>query len=119
MSTTTRRLAFVAACLLTVAATACSSSSSKSSSTTAAAGSSAPAALTIQNTSFGAASVTAGTEFTIANKDTATHTVTADDGSFDVRVAGGGTETLTIPKAGTYAIHCKIHASMHGTITVA
>jgi plastocyanin len=36
-----------------------------------------------------------------------------------VRVAGGGTETLTIPKAGTYAIHCKIHASMHGTITVA
>ena len=27
--------------------------------------------------------------------------------------------TLTIPKAGTYKIHCKIHASMHGTITVA
>ena len=32
---------------------------------------------------------------------------------------GGGTATLTIPKAGTYKIHCKIHASMHGTITVA
>lgn len=118
MSHTTRRLAFVAACLLAVTATACSSSGSKSSSTTAAS-SSAPAALTIQNTSFGGASVSAGTEFTIANKDTATHTVTDDGGSFDVRVAGGGTETLMIPKPGTYAIHCKIHASMHGTITVA
>lgn len=118
MSNTKRRLAVIAACLLPFSATACSSSGSKSSSTTTV-GSSAPAALTIQNTSFGAASVTAGTQFTIANNDTATHTVTDDAGSFDVRVSGGGTATLTIPKSGTYKIHCKIHSSMHGTITVA
>jgi plastocyanin len=118
MSNTTRRLAFAAACLLAIAATACSSSGTKSSATTTA-GSSAPAALTIQNTSFGAASVTAATEFTIQNKDSARHTVTDDAGSFDVSVPAGGTASLTIPKAGTYKIHCKIHASMHGTITVA
>ena len=118
MSNTTRRLAFAAACLLAVTATACSSSGSKSSATTTA-GSSAPAALTIENTSFGAASVTAGTQFTIQNKDSARHTVTDDAGSFDISVPGGGTAPLTIPKAGTYKIHCNIHASMHGTITVA
>ena len=118
MRNTKRRLAVATTCLLLFGATACSSSGSKSSSTTTV-GTSTPAALTIQNTSFGAASATAGTQFTIANKDTATHTVTDDAGSFDVRVSGGGTATLTIPKAGTYKIHCKIHSSMHGTITVA
>jgi plastocyanin len=44
--------------------------------------------------------------------------VTADDGSFDVEVPAGSTATLVIPAAGTYAIHCKIHSSMHGTIVV-
>ena len=78
----------------------------------------AAAALTIQNTSFGAATVSAGQEFTIENKDGVTHTVTDDAGSFDVSVPGGSTKTLTIPAAGTYKIHCKIHGSMHGTITV-
>ncbi|MEY2414796.1 MAG: hypothetical protein QOH53_130 [Ilumatobacteraceae bacterium] len=89
--------------------------------TTAAGGSSAAAGsgLTISGSQFSAASVTAGTEFTITNKDSVGHTVTDDGGSFDVSVPAGGTATLTIPKAGTYKIHCKIHSSMHGTITVA
>ena len=68
---------------------------------------------------FSAASVTAGTEFAITNSDSVAHTVTADDGSFDVAVPANGTATLTIPTAGSFAIHCKIHSSMHGTITVA
>ena len=120
MSHTTRRLAVAAACLLAFGTAACSSDSKSSATpTTPAAPSGAPVGLSVQNSSFSAASVTAGTEFTIENKDSVTHTVTDDAGSFDVRVSGGGTETLTIPAAGTYKIHCKIHNSMHGTITVA
>ena len=89
--------------------------------TTAAGGSSAASGsgLTISGSNFSAASVTAGTEFTITNNDSVGHTVTDDAGSFDVSVPAGGTATLTIPKAGTYKIHCKIHSFMHGTITVA
>lgn len=45
--------------------------------------------------------------------------MTDDAGSFNVQVPGGGTATLVIPAAGTYKIHCNIHGSMHGTITVA
>ena len=117
MSNTTRRLALAAACLLAFTAAGCSSSSKSSSGGSAAAG--APVGLTIQNSTFTPGSVTAGTPFTISNKDGVTHTVTDDAGSFDVRVPGGGSMPLTIPTAGTYKIHCKIHSSMHGTITVA
>lgn len=119
MSDTTRRLAVTAACLLAFGTVACSSDSKSSSTPTTPAASGAPVGLTVENSSFSAGSVTAGTEFTIENKDSVTHTVTDDAGSFDVRVSGGGTQPLTIPAAGTYKIHCKIHNSMHGTITVA
>lgn len=114
------RLALASACLLALTATACSSDN-KTSDVTAApsADSGAPAGLTISGNTFSAAAVTAGTVFTIANNDGVGHTVTDDAGSFDVAVPGGGSETLTIPAAGTYKIHCKIHGSMHGTITVA
>ena len=118
MSHTRRCLAIAAACLVTFGASACSSDS-KSGSTPTTAGSSAPVGLTIQNSSFSAASVTAGTEFTIENKDSVTHTVTDDAGSFAVRVPGGGSMPLKIDQPGTYKIHCEIHKSMHGTITVA
>jgi plastocyanin len=118
MSHTSRRLAIAAACLLAFGASACSSDS-KSDSDTTTAGSSAPVGLTIEGSSFSAASVTAATEFTIENKDGVTHTVTSDDDSFpSVRVSGGGTMPLTIATPGEYKIHCEIHGSMHGTITV-
>jgi plastocyanin len=117
MSHTRRRMAIAAACLLTIGATACSSDS-KSGAKTTTAGSTAPVQLTIENSTFTPGSITAGTEFTISNKDTATHTVTDDAGSFDVQVPGGGTKTLTIPTAGTFKIHCKIHSRMHATLTV-
>ena len=117
------RLALASACLLAFTATACSSDD-KTSDVTAApsADSGAPAAaagLTISGNTFSVAAVTAGTEFSIVNNDSVGHTVTDDAGSFDVAVGGGSSEPLTIPTAGTYSIHCKIHASMHGTITVA
>jgi plastocyanin len=108
----------VSACLLVLTATACSSDD-KTSSSDGSAAPAAPVGLTISGNSFGAASVTAGTAFSIVNEDSVGHTVTDDAGSFDQAVGGGASAPLTIPEAGTYAIHCKIHASMHGTITVA
>jgi plastocyanin len=124
------RLALAGACLMALTTTACSSDDSTSSDapavssatdaggTTAAAPAGA-AGLTISGNTFSAASVTAGTEFTITNNDGVAHTVTADDDSFSADVPAGGTAPLKIDAAGTFPIHCKIHGSMHGTITVA
>lgn len=132
MINTKLRLVIGGACLMAFVASGCSDSKNTStgtnggvnttiaSSETAAGGSATPpvAGLTIENSTFSAASVVAGTAFTIANNDGRTHTVTDDAGAFDVQVPGGGTASLTITAPGTYQIHCKIHSSMHGTITV-
>jgi plastocyanin len=72
--------------------------------------------LTIQGLTYSPLTVTAGAEFSIENLDGFEHTVTSD--SFDVRVDGGATETLTIAEPGTYDIHCEIHSGMQGTIVV-
>jgi plastocyanin len=126
MTKKTVRLALASACLLVFTATACSSDDDTTSDATDApsgttADAPAAAGLTISGNTFSVAAVTAGTEFTIVNNDSVGHTVTddAEPASFDVAVGGGSSEPLTIPTAGTYNIHCKIHASMHGTITVA
>jgi plastocyanin len=126
------RLAFAGAALIALTATGCSSDDTSSSDSgapvvssatdaggTTAAAPAGAAGLTISGNTFSAASVTAGTEFTITNNDGVPHTVTADDDSFSVDVPAGGTATLTIATAGSFPIHCNIHSSMHGTITVA
>ncbi|MEP7047234.1 MAG: cupredoxin domain-containing protein [Ilumatobacteraceae bacterium] len=131
MNRTRITFALGGACLLAFLAPACSSDSKTAATvapgvsaatdaggTTADTGA-ASGGLTISGFAFSAAAVTAGTEFTITNTDSVGHTVTADDGSFDVAVPANGTAKLTIPTAGSFAIHCKIHASMHGTITAA
>jgi plastocyanin len=66
-------------------------------------------------------SVRPGQQLTIINKDETNHTVTADENNlFDVRISGGGgKQSFTAPTTpGTYPIHCKYHASMHGSLTV-
>lgn len=78
----------------------------------------AGAGLTIADFSFSPGSASAGTEFTLTNDDDFAHTVTDRDGTFDVRVEGGSTAPLTIDRAGTYEIFCRIHPSMSGSITV-
>jgi plastocyanin len=101
-----------------VAASACSSSgSSKASSNKTG---DAASTIVIANFSFSEISVKAGSTVTVSNNDTTTHTVSADDGkSFDVRVDQGKSVTFTAPSAaGTYKFHCKIHSTMHGTLTV-
>jgi plastocyanin len=61
----------------------------------------------------------AGDSVTWSNQDTATHTVTADDGSFDSgNLAGKATFHHAFASAGSFSYHCKIHPSMVGTVTV-
>jgi plastocyanin len=78
------------------------------------------AAITISGFAFsGVTEVAAGTTVTISNEDSAPHTVSADDGSFDTgNIAPGESATITLSTAGTFAYHCNVHASMKGSITV-
>ncbi len=78
------------------------------------------AALTIQGFAFSPVTVAAGATVEVTNRDGVPHTVTADDAAFDTKtIDGGGTATFVAPtQPGEYAIHCNIHASMHGTVTV-
>jgi plastocyanin len=53
------------------------------------------------------------------NEDTAPHTATADDGSFDTgTLARGKIKSETFKRAGTYPYFCEIHPTMHGTVEV-
>lgn len=66
-----------------------------------------------------AAPVAAGSMVTVMNMDDATYTVTADDGSFAVKVPAGAMITFKAPgKAGNYPFHSDGKAGMHGTLTV-
>ena len=78
-------------------------------------------AVTIANFAFGPASlsVAAGTTVTWTNNDSAAHTATADDGSFDSSsIAPGATFSQSFDTAGTFAYHCSIHPNMTATIEV-
>lgn len=47
------------------------------------------------------------------------HTVTADNGSFDSGLCGQGTKFVqTFSTAGTFTYKCTIHSGMQGTVTV-
>jgi plastocyanin len=77
-------------------------------------------AMTVENFAFSPVSAPAGATIEVTNQDGVPHTVTADDDSFDTEVIdGGGTATFVAPSApGEYAIHCTIHSTMQGAITV-
>lgn len=84
----------------------------------------APAANTVVIKGFafepGSIAVAPGTKITVLNQDQATHTLTADDKSFDTgTIAGGRSAEITAPtKPGTYSYVCTIHQYMTGTLTV-
>src|SRR5581483_7976434 len=65
------------------------------------------------------ATVKVGSSLPWTNDDTAPHTVTADDKSFDSgNVAQNDTFSYTFKTAGTFKYHCLYHGNMHGTVTV-
>ena len=75
----------------------------------------------ISNFSFSPDPVTIHVGETVqwTNADGASHTVTADDGSFTSQSLGSqGTFSHTFDQPGTVAYHCAIHSSMHGTVKV-
>jgi plastocyanin len=76
----------------------------------------------IQNFSFKPAQITIkrGTKVRWINKDSTTHTATANNGrSFDSgRLRPGQRYTHTFKSAGKKSYHCEIHTDMKGTITV-
>ncbi len=57
---------------------------------------------------------------TWTNRDSAPHTVTATDGSFDSHnLNSGESYTFTFTKPGVYTYTCSYHPWMHGTVNVA
>ena len=77
--------------------------------------------VTIESFAFDPADLTVsvGDTVTWTNKDSAAHTATADDGSFDTAsISSGNAKSVTFSTAGTFTYHCAIHASMKGRIVV-
>ena len=63
--------------------------------------------------------VAEGTKVTWTNNDATTHTVTADDDSFNSGdIAAGQTYSRTFSVAGTYNYHCIYHSMMKGSVLV-
>jgi plastocyanin len=113
-----RRFTVVGLILATVLLSACGSKSSSSSS---ASGSNAPLTITIKNFAFSPATLNAkvGDTITVKNEDSAPHSVTATDHSFDTGVLNKGqTATIKVDKAGTENYICSVHNYMTGVIQV-
>lgn len=82
----------------------------------------APAGSTITISGFafsGVTEVPVGTTVVVTNADSATHTWTATDGTFDSSsIAPGESFEFTFTEPGTFDYFCNFHPSMAGTITV-
>jgi plastocyanin len=53
------------------------------------------------------------------NQDTAPHTATADDGSFDTgTIEKGKLGSVSFKEPGTFTYFCEIHPTMHGSVEV-
>ncbi|MGZ4754693.1 MAG: cupredoxin domain-containing protein [Acidimicrobiia bacterium] len=60
-----------------------------------------------------------GTLVEVTNRDAATHTLSARNGSFDTgNLDGGKTATIALNRSGIFSYHCQIHGNMTGTLVV-
>jgi alcohol dehydrogenase (cytochrome c) len=65
------------------------------------------------------AQIQPSSQVTWQNKDSAPHTATADDGSFDTgNIAPGASGSATVQGQGQISYHCTIHPFMKGTLQV-
>lgn len=81
----------------------------------------ATAAITIQNFTFSppVLNVAVGTTVTATNKDSAPHTWTADNGTWDSGdLRQNASFSYRFTAAGAFPYHCTIHPSMKGTVNV-
>ncbi|MDQ3730115.1 MAG: cupredoxin domain-containing protein [Actinomycetota bacterium] len=63
--------------------------------------------------------VPTGTTVTFTNQDTAPHTATADDSSFDTEsLSKGDSAEETFDEPGTYTYYCRFHVFMKGSVVV-
>lgn len=114
------------AALVACSSSSTSSSTSSSSATGSSSGSSSSsgqatgATITIKGFAFSPTPLKAkaGDTITVTNLDNTNHSVTADDNSFDTNPFSSGSKTFTVPTAGTFKFHCKIHSTMTGEIDV-
>jgi len=76
--------------------------------------------VTIQSFAFSPLTITVGDTVTWQNRDDTTHTATSDASAFDTGQLAPGASSRAIPFsiAGTFAYHCSIHPTMHGSIIV-
>ena len=75
----------------------------------------------MKNSLFDPASITitAGTTITWTNKESVTHNVISDNGTFTSGEMGdGATFSFTFPNVGTFPYTCSHHLDMKGTVIV-
>ncbi|MEI7512513.1 MAG: cupredoxin domain-containing protein [Candidatus Uhrbacteria bacterium] len=77
----------------------------------------------IQSSAFAPTSVSVrrGDKIIFLNRETVSHTITSDDGSFDsgtLAASRSWTFDTSVLAAGTYTYHCSIHPSMTATLIV-
>jgi len=111
----------MAVSVLALVATACGGSGGGGGSSTPAAGGGGKT-VTISNFEFMPDTINAkvGDTITVDNKDSAEHSVTAADKSFDTGRFASGTKTFTVTKAGRIEYMCIVHPFMnHKFIQVA
>ncbi|HET7726086.1 MAG TPA: plastocyanin/azurin family copper-binding protein [Candidatus Limnocylindrales bacterium] len=67
----------------------------------------------------GVVTVTVGDTVTWTNRDGASHTATADDGSFDTGgISGNASDSIEFTTAGEFRYHCTIHPDMTARVVV-
>ena len=120
MRTSARRLRITSLLLVTIVATGTTANDVGASSKKTVKAKAATA-ITIKEFAFKPDKLTGrvGQRISVVNSDRVTHTLSADDKSFNTgKIGGGAKTTFTIAKAGTYKFHCDIHQYMNGTIIV-
>ncbi len=78
-------------------------------------------AVAIKNFAYSPATITvkAGQSITWTNQDSAGHSATADDNSWDTGVLPQGqSKALQFNKKGTFTYHCSVHPDMKATVIV-